>query len=296
MATQNMKRFGIPAALVVGGVTAGSLFAPIGFAAAQDADTDTEPDASVESDATESGEDGEREGRRNGRRAAKAEVLSEALGLTTEEIRDGFADGNTIADLAEAQGIPADDVEAALVAAANERIDAAVESGRLDEDEAAEKRAAVEERIDELMTTDPSEFKRHGKGHRRAHARGIAGEVVQETLGLTGEEIRAGLQEGKTLSDLAVEQGVSADDLAAAMIAAAEERIDAAVEEGKVDADRAAEKLADLEERIDDILNGELPERDGHGRRGGFRGDRGLRGEAPADAPSDDVEDAGLSA
>lgn len=296
MATQNMKRFGIPTALVVGGVTAGSLFAPIGFASAQEADTDTEPDTTVESDATETeaDEDNEREGRRSGRRAAKAEALSEALGLSTDEIKAGFAEGNSIADMAEAEGVSTDDVKAALVAAANERIDAAVESGRLDEAEADEKRAELDERIDELMTADPSEFqgrRGNGNGHGRGHGnRGFGSEVLQETLGLTSEEIRAGIQEGKTLSDLAEEQGVSVDDLAAAMVDAATERIDAAVEEGKIDADTADEKKAELEERIDDVLNGELPERDGR------RGHRGNRGGDTADTAVEDVEDAGLSA
>lgn len=299
MATQNMKRFGIPTALVVGGVTAGSLFAPVGFAAAQDADTDTEPDTTVESDSdqneSDTGEDGEREGRRNGRRAAKAEALSEALGLSTDDIKAGFEAGNTIADMAAEQGVSVDDVQAALVAAANERIDAAVESGRLDEDAAAEKRAELDEKIEELINKDPSEFQGRRGGHGKGHGnRGFGSEVVQETLGLSSEEIRAGIQEGKTLSDLAEEQGVSVDDLAAAMVDAAQERIDSAVEEGRIDADEAAEKIAELEERIDGVLNGELPERDGNGR--GHRGPRGQRGGDTADTSVEDVEDAGLSA
>ncbi len=297
MATQNMKRFGIPTALVVGGVTAGSLFAPIGLAAAQEADTDTEPDTTVESDAAESetGEDTERDGRRSDRRAAKAEALTEALGLTIDEIKAGFSEGNSIADLAEAQGVSTDDVKAALVAAANERIDAAVESGRLDEAEADEKRAELDERIDQMITADPSEFQgRRGNGNRGGHGKsGFASEVVTETLGLTSEEIRAGLQEGKTLSDLAEEQGVSVDDLAAAMVDAASERIDAAVEEGKIDADAADEKKAELEERIDGVLNGELSEREG---RRGHRGNRGDRSGDTAETAVEDVEDAGLSA
>jgi ribosomal protein S20 len=275
MATQNMKRFGIPTALVVGGVTAGSLFAPIGLAAAQEADTDTEPDTTVESDAAESetGEDTERDGRRSDRRAAKAEALTEALGLTIDEIKAGFSEGNSIADLAEAQGVSTDDVKAALVAAANERIDAAVESGRLDEAEADEKRAELDERIDQMITADPSEFQgRRGNGNRGGHGKsGFASEVVTETLGLTS----------------------SVDDLAAAMVDAASERIDAAVEEGKIDADAADEKKAELEERIDDVLNGELSEREG---RRGHRGNRGDRSGDTAETAVEDVEDAGLSA
>lgn len=274
----NMKRFGIPTALVVGGVTAGSLFAPIGFASAQESETDTGSESTVESETVESetgepetGEQGERGRRGHAHRSAKSGALSDALGLSREEIRDGFSEGNTVADLAESQGIAVEEVEAALVAAANERIDAAVEAGRLDPAEADEKRAEVETRVGELMTADPSELGeragkgRKGPGHHRP-GKGMGAEVVQETLGLTAEEIRAGLQDGKTLSDLAAEQGVSAEDLAAAMIAAAEERIDAAVEAGKVDADRAAEKLAELEDKIDDVINGELPERPRRGR------------------------------
>ena len=114
---------------------------------------------------------------------------------------------------------------------------------------------------------------------------------------MTGEEIREALRDGQTLSDLAVEQGVTVEDLAAAMIGEAEERIDAAVEAGKIDADDAADRKAELEERIDDALNGELPER-GEGRRGPGRGHgpRGERGGPQGETVDSSVEDAGLSA
>ncbi|MEM7272127.1 MAG: hypothetical protein AAF547_03515 [Actinomycetota bacterium] len=288
MTSSNLKRFGIPASVLVGGVTVGSLFAPIGLAAAQDAESDAESDATTEEAPAE---DGERDGRRGpGKRGMKSEALTEALGLTAEEIRDGFQDGNTIADLAAEQGVDVADVEAALVAAANERLDEAVENGRIDEAEAAEKRADIEERVSELMTKDPSEFERKGRGGRGGHGgpgKGFASDVITETLGLSAEEIREALSEGQTLSDLAEAQGVDAEDLAAAMVAEATERIDGAVEDGKIDANRADELKAELEERIDGVLDGELPEREGRGFGRGRSGPRFGGGQGPAEAPAD---------
>ncbi len=97
MVTSKFKRFGIPAALVVGGVTAGSLFAPLGFASAQDAEADdTEtPDGAERPDAPHGEESGDRAGRRGhrARHLVRAEAVTEALGLSGDEVREGLASG-----------------------------------------------------------------------------------------------------------------------------------------------------------------------------------------------------------
>lgn len=292
MTTSKFKRFGIPAALVVGGVTAGSFLAPVGMAAAQEADAESDADATEESEETEVEEDGaveeegdgegrrdRRQNRRSDRRGARYEAATETLGLSSEEIREGFAEGKSLADMAEEQGVEVSDLRDALLANVTERIDEAVEEGRIDEDEAAEKLAELEARVDERLTTVP-ELSESGK--RRA-GRSAGSEALQEILGLTSEEIRAELAEGKTLADIGEEQGVSAEELADALVAAMNERIDEAVEEGNIEADRADEIRSQIEENVEDRINGEFESnRRGKGHRNG--GDRSV------DAEEDSVE------
>ncbi len=80
-------------------------------------------------------------------RGDRLNAVAELLGLTAEDLRAERREGATIADLAEANGVSVDDVVEVLVAEAAAKVEAAVESGRLDDAEAAEKLAALEERI-----------------------------------------------------------------------------------------------------------------------------------------------------
>lgn len=292
MTTSKLKRLAIPTALVVGGVTAGSFLAPIGFASAQESDSDsdsteTETDGAV-------GEGHHHRGRNARGFAAKAEVLEDLLGLSAEEIRDAMVDGDSLAAVAEAQGVPVDDLTASLVAAASERIDEAVADGKLDADEAAERKAGLEERVAEMVNRVPEEGFGE-RGGRRGHGGFLRGglDTIEETLGLSAEEIRAGFADGKTLADLAAEAGVSTDDLADALVAQATERLDEAVADGKLDEDRAATAKEQLEERIDAAIEAEpfaLGRGIGRSESLGLRHHHRDQHHGGGDAPSDDGE------
>ncbi|MCA0146674.1 hypothetical protein [Blastococcus sp. LR1] len=83
------------------------------------------------------------------------EAAATALGMTEDELRSALEpDGTTLADVAEDEGVPVDDLVAALVAAERERTAQAVEAGRLPQDEADERLADVEERVTERVNSD----------------------------------------------------------------------------------------------------------------------------------------------
>ena len=313
MTSPTFKRIAIPTALVVGGVTVGSFVAPIGLVSAQETDADADTDATesdaeaTESDDSESTDEDRHRRGRHGLRVAKAEVLEDVLGLSADEIREALADGGSLADLAEAQGVAVDELEAALVAAATERIEEAVADGEIDAERADEVLAELDERVAEMVTRVPSEDGAWGRGHGRGHGHGLRGgvlkpgsEAIQDLLGLTSEEIRAGMAEGQSLADLAEAQGVAVDDLVAALVAEAAERIDEKVADGTVDADRAAEAAEQLEEMIERAVEAEpfdLGRGIGRaeGRRGfhHHRGGPGLDDSAGVESSDDgDVVDA----
>ncbi|MEZ5229105.1 MAG: hypothetical protein R2710_21280 [Acidimicrobiales bacterium] len=64
---------------------------------------------------------------------------------------------------------------------------------------------------------------------------------------------------GSTLAEAAAAQGVGADELAAALTAAAEERLADAVADGKIDAEKAAEIQARIAEQVQAHLDGPPP-------------------------------------
>jgi hypothetical protein len=94
---------------------------------------------------------------RRDRREDRADALSALLGVDTETLRTELRGGATLAELAEANGVSVDELVDVLVADAMERIDAAVESGRIDQATADEKAAELEARITERVTTPRGE-------------------------------------------------------------------------------------------------------------------------------------------
>lgn len=104
----------------------------------------------------------ERQERRQDRREDRLEPLTD-LGLTVEDLVAGRQAGQTLAETAEANGISEAELVDALVAAAIERADEAVEAGRITQEQADERLADIEEHITDRVNSEPRE--RDGRGH-----------------------------------------------------------------------------------------------------------------------------------
>ncbi len=271
--TKSFRKAGT-AAILGGAMLTGALFLP-SVAGAQETDG---------SDATESPTPEGRQERRAERRAAFVATL-EGLGISSDAVETGRQAGQTLAQIAEAEGVGRADLVDGLVDAAEERLAAAVADGNLTEDEAAEKLAGLADKIDARVDAEPGD-RRAGGGER---IQGLA-----DTLGLSVEELRAASAEGQTLAEIAAAQGISEATLVDSLVAGLTEKVDAAVEAGRLDADEAAEKLVEAEERIAEAVNaepGERPVRERIKERIG-RNDR----TRPSDAPADGATDTGLDA
>ncbi len=110
--------------------------------------------------------------------------------------------------------------------------------------------AAQADAVAEHLAANPPE-RRPGE-HRQ---RGAFGGNIAEILGIDQATLRAELQSGKTLAEVAADNGVDAQTLIDGLIAQAQAHLDQAVADGKMTADEAAEKLANIETRITDRLN-----------------------------------------
>ena len=75
-------------------------------------------------------------------------VVADLLGIDNETLRSELMAGNSVADIAEANGIDVQTVIDALIADAESHVDLAIEHG-LDEDRAAERLERISERIEE---------------------------------------------------------------------------------------------------------------------------------------------------
>lgn len=112
---------------------------------------------------------GDRPGPRHRKAGAALGTAAEAIGIDADALAEALRGGQTIAEVAEANGIDPATVIDALVAAGEERIAAALDAGRIDEDEAADAR----ERLAEKMTTLVNEGRPgHGPGSQPGDAEG----------------------------------------------------------------------------------------------------------------------------
>jgi len=124
--------------------------------------------------------DGECEGGKgHGRLSTGWAELAELVGTDADGLNSALREGQTLAQIAEANGVEVQTVIDALVVKANERIDAAVEAGRLTEDEAATKRSAAATRIEDVVNNgfNGERFRSWGKGRWRGHGQGMGGDV-----------------------------------------------------------------------------------------------------------------------
>lgn len=80
-----------------------------------------------------------------------SEALTDLLGLEAQELREQLRDGATLAEIATAQGVEPQAVIDELVSEYQERLDNAVENGRLEQAEADERLAEATERITTMV-------------------------------------------------------------------------------------------------------------------------------------------------
>ena len=220
---------------------------------------------------------GEHFGMRGGRRQGGPliEALAEALSMTVQELHEALSGGQTVADVAEAQGVALQDVVDALIDAEHVRAD--------------ERIAQMEENLLEALESGQGFGKGMGhSGHRgqargghREQARGQQPEVLAEALGMTVQELHEALSDGQTVADVAEAQGIALQDVADALVAAQSERLQQAVDDGRITQEQADERITQMEEHILQMLeSGEGMRHGSHGHQGGMRG--GFQGDDTA--------------
>ena len=225
---------------LAGGGVAGALLGTPDVTSAQDADDET---TTTETDDATAAPFGLRRGEHGGDRLATA---AEALGISEGDLRTALEGGQSIEQVAEAQGIDPQTVVDALVADATERLEAAI-------DELPEHMTALVER--EGLPDRAG----HGPGHGGRFGAGL--EAAATAIGITGDELRTALRDGSTIADVVAANDVELDAVVAAMVAEASTRIDEAVAAGRLTEEEATERKAALEEHITALVNGERPER-----------------------------------
>lgn len=174
-----------------------------------------------------------------------------------------------IDDAATQLGVEPSELSNALKQALKNRLDEAVEDGRLTQaqaDELADRIDASEYPLLGGMGWGGHGGLRHGHGSGHGHGEILA--TATTYLGLTEAELRVELRD-KTLAEIAKAHGKTVDGLVTQLVATQTKRIEQAVADGKLTDEQARELEANLDERMQALVNGEL-HRSGDGREPRF--------------------------
>lgn len=177
-------------------------------------------------------------------------AIIEASDLENSVFIDGFADGLTVAEVLEQNGLDPDTIAGAALGDLEARLSEKVAAGDMTQEDADTALANAEARIGELMDSAPTED--WGRGIKFAFG---ALSTVAEFLGIDESVVAEALRNGETLADLAAANGSSADALIDHLVAEANAKIDEKVAAGELEADRAETLKANLEERITTFVN-----------------------------------------
>ncbi|HYK06697.1 MAG TPA: hypothetical protein VEW11_02900 [Gaiellaceae bacterium] len=184
--------------------------------------------------------------------AALAAVIGGGAAVAATQLSPSEESDAIVADAAKQLGVSTDKLDAALKQALENRVDAAVEAGRLTEAQAAELKERIEAGEVPLTGVGP------GPGHHRGHHGFVDFAAAADYLGLTEAQLRTALEDGDTLAAIAKANGKTAAGLADALVTAAKADLDKKVAAGRLTSAQRASILADLESRIDDVVNGEF--------------------------------------
>ena len=206
--------------------------------------------------------------------AALAAVLGGGAAVAATQLSPTQESNAIVADAAKQLGVSADELNAALKQALENRVDAAVEAGTLTEAQATELKQRIDAGEVPLVGIGP------GPGHRGGHHGFVDFDAAAAYLGVTEAELRTSLEDGDTLAEIATANGKTAAGLVDALVAAAKADLDEKVESGRLTEAQRTSILADLESRMEDVVAGEFSF--------GFRGRHGgpPPGADPSVAPS----------
>ena len=168
-----------------------------------------------------------------------------------------------IDDAAKQLGVKPSELSDALKDALKNRVDAAVEAGRLTDEQGD----ALKKRIDSSDVPFLfGGFGGRGFGFGGPDARGFGGPhfwgmhdltSAASFLGMTEDELRAELGDGKSLAEIAKANGKSVDELVHTLVADAQKRLADAVADGKLTQQQADTIEKGLQARITEFVNRE---------------------------------------
>jgi hypothetical protein len=169
-----------------------------------------------------------------------------------------------VEDAAKQLGVTPEKLSDALTQAFENRIDQAVEDGQLTEEMAERLKEGLA--AGELPLVGAPVLK--GPGHRGHRLMRFGLESAATYLGVTEAELREALRDGKSLAEIAADEGKSVEGLVDALVKEQTARLDEAVEDGRLTKAQRNELVEGMRERVERMVEAEpMGALRGHGPR-----------------------------
>ena len=162
-------------------------------------------------------------------------------------------------DVAGQLGVTPERLSNAFKTALKNRIDQAVKDGQLTQAQATRMKAAIDRESVPLLGPG---FRHGGPGHFGRGHHGL--EAAAKYLGMTEAALRAQLESGKTLAQLAKDRNKSVDGMVTALVAEKKARVEQAVKDGHLTQAQADELVAGIKEHVTAMVNGRFERRREH--------------------------------
>jgi uncharacterized protein (DUF433 family) len=146
------------------------------------------------------------------------------MGIEPAELTRALREGRTIADVAEENEVDVQDVVDAIVASQQERLEDAIDAGRLTKRLAHAIADDLEERVTDLVNGDLAPFPPPLLPHLGLWPAPIA--FVADLIGIEPAELLAALADGQTIADVAQDNGVEVDSVVDAIVSELRDRLD----------------------------------------------------------------------
>lgn len=196
---------------------------------------------------------------------AASSSTDDGTATTTAPSTEATTDESTTAD----STAPADPAESAKPEPGEflqETLQPLIDDGTLSQEQADKVIAALQE---------ARPFGDHDRGPGfggRGHHMFFGLDTAATALGVSAEDLRSAFAEGKSIADVAAEQGVDVQTVIGALVAQASTHLDEAVANGRLTEEEAATRKTELTEKITELVN----------QAGGLRPGRPGAPDAPA--------------
>lgn len=177
-------------------------------------------------------------------------AVTSYLGVSAQQLQADLAAGQTLAQIAAAQGKTVSGLEQTIESAVKSQLDQAVTAGKITAQQEQMVLSRLQARLNTLVTSaHPGVLVRYGM-RRAALVR-----VAASYIGISADQLRAQLKAGKTLAQIATAQGKTVAGLEQAITAAVKARLDKAVAAGRITSTQEQQTLNRLAGHLDTLVN-----------------------------------------